>query len=293
MSEWVVSSEESGSKLLAFIVQQLGEEYSARSLKKMIEHNACSINGRIERFASTTVGRGDRVLLRFDQPRDSRSEVFDHSRILYEDESLLVYDKPSGINCDKEGILSLWKSTLPRIQLIHRLDRETTGALLLAKEPAAYHAIVEQFREFKVKKRYLAIVDKRISPSKGKVEDYLGKLKSYEGQTIWGKREREHGVYACTEWVRLAAQAEASLVACYPLTGRTHQLRVHLASLGNPILGDFQYGRQFVCSYCPPRILLHSESIEFYHPMKGNEIKITAPEPNDFRQARQALMLEK
>lgn len=293
MPEWVVSSEESGSKLLAFILKQLEGEYSARALKKMIEHNGCSINGRTERFASTVVGRGDRILLHLDQKPDSKLQAFDPSRILFEDEYLLVYDKPSGINCDKEGILSLWKSTLPKIELIHRLDQETTGVLLLAKEPAAYHRMVEQFKQFRVKKKYLAIVDKLIQPPRGKVENYLGKLKSYQGQTIWGETEKSHGLYASTEWVRLVARGEASLVACSPLTGRTHQLRVHLASLGHPILGDFQYGRQFICPYRPTRILLHSESIDFYHPISGNEMKITAPEPNDFRQAKRALMLGK
>jgi 23S rRNA pseudouridine955/2504/2580 synthase/23S rRNA pseudouridine1911/1915/1917 synthase len=208
---------------------------------------------------------------------------------LFEDEALLVYNKPAGINSDEKGILQLWKSTLPHLQLVHRLDRDTTGILLLAKQPAIFDQLVSQFKQYQVNKRYLAIVDGGMEQAKGKIENYLGKKRAYAGQTIWGAVASSKGLYAYTEWERLKKGHRASLVACYPKTGRTHQIRVHMAEMGHPILGDFQYGKQFQCEHRPPRTLLHAESIQFKHPLSGREMSLTAPLPDDFKIAQQQL----
>jgi 23S rRNA pseudouridine955/2504/2580 synthase/23S rRNA pseudouridine1911/1915/1917 synthase len=289
MIEWIVTPEESGSKLLAFLIQRLEGKYSARFLKRLIEHNSCLINGRTERFASTFLGKGDHIRLYLEHADSQVSRLVEPSRILFEDEALLIYNKPAGINCDEKGILQLWKSPSSSLQLVHRLDRDTTGVLILAKQGAIFDHLVKQFKQFQVHKRYLAIVDGAMDQAKGKIENYLGKKKAFAGQTIWGKVSADHGLYACTEWDRLKRGQMASLVACYPKTGRTHQIRIHMAEMGHPILGDFQYGKLFQCSYRPQRVLLHAENIQFYHPLTEIKVNFIAPLPDDFKIAEQKL----
>lgn len=293
MPEWIVNQEASGSKLLSFLMQHVEGEYSARSLKKLIENNCCEINGRTERFASTFLGVGDRVSLHLEVTRLPSHKIPEPSRVLFEDEALLIYDKPAGINCDEKGILQLWKPTLPALQLVHRLDRDTTGVLLLAKQPRIFDELVGQFKQFQVEKSYLAIVDGIMNESKGIIENYLGKKQAFAGQTIWGSVASSKGLYACTEWERLNQGKMASLIACHPRTGRTHQIRVHMAEKGHPILGDFQYGKQFQCLYRPSRILLHAEKIRFEHPLTGIKLQIAASLPEDFKIAQQKLFKSK
>jgi RluA family pseudouridine synthase len=289
MKEWVVTSEFSGAKLIAFVVQRLEGKYSAKYLKKLIEQNRCQINGRTERFASTVIKKGDFIRLDDEQAALAAPVKVEPSRIIYEDDALLVYNKPAGINCDEKGIVKLWKTKLPALQLVHRLDRDTTGLLIFAKQSQIFELLVTQFKEFQVEKQYIAIVDGVLQEKKGKIENYLGKKRAFAGQTIWGRVSTSQGLYACTEWERLKVGNSASLVACVPKTGRTHQIRVHMSESGHPILGDFQYGKHFQCAFRPPRILLHAQKIRFNHPITGEELNLIAPLPDDFEKAKSKL----
>lgn len=290
MLEWMVPPEESGSKLLAFLSKRLGDQYSARFLKRAIEHNRCQINERTERFATTIVGKGDYITLNL---KDFISQPlllhFEASRVLYEDNWLLIYNKPAGVNSDEKGILAVLKNSHPELQLIHRLDRDTTGVLLLAKSSAFFHQMVKYFKEFQIQKKYWAIVDGLVQGKKGCIENYLGKKGQYAGQTIWGEVSKQKGLYALTEWIKLKEGKQASLLECSPKTGRTHQIRVHLASIGHPLLGDFQYCKQFTCSYQPDRYLLHAHHMAFQHPETGQFLQVQAPVPEDFLAAQRAL----
>ena len=158
------------------------------------------------------------------------------------------------------------------------MDRETTGVLLLAKSLEVKKKFIEQFRDYQVKKRYLAIVEGVPKKQCGKIENYLIKKKEYSGQTIWGSNKNEKGLYAYTDWKLLKANTIASLIECYPKTGRTHQIRVHLCEMGHPLLGDNQYGGGGCSSGPIPRILLHAESLEFFHPFtKRNCMRACTP----------------
>lgn len=289
MLEWIVLPEDSGIKLITFLTQRLGEQYSARFIKRVLEHNRCKLNQRTERFASTPVHQGDHITLDLQEFESSPTLAFEPRRLLYEDEALLIYNKPAGINSDEQGIVNLVKSYCPSIQLIHRLDRETTGVLLFAKNSLVFNQMVEQFRAFKVQKWYIAIVDGVLEKSKGVIENYLGKKHHYTGQTIWGSVAKERGVYAYTEWMKMKTGEQCSLIACHPKTGRTHQIRVHLAEIGHPLLGDFQYSKQFKCFYRPDRYLLHASEIRFQHPVTQQPIRVKAPIPEDFKRAEKQL----
>jgi RluA family pseudouridine synthase len=290
MPEWVVLPEESGSKLISFLTKHLEHRYSSRFLKRALEHNRCRVNQHTERFASRLLGKGDVVFIDLTE-FDSHSVdfQFEISRLLYEDEDFLIYNKPAGINSDEKGILSLLHSYSPHLRLIHRLDRETTGVLLLAKKESIFIKMVDQFKELSIKKSYLAIVDGIVRKKKGVIENYLGKKHHYEGQTLWGVVRQEKGIYAYTEWVKEAEGKAATLVRCFPKTGRTHQIRVHLASIGHPLLGDFQYCKQFQCTYRPDRYLLHAEQVDFKHPETKEFLSVRASLPDDFIKAQSIL----
>ena len=289
MIEWIVTSQESGHKLLSFLAQRLEGRYTARFLKRIIENNGCQVNGRMERFASTVLGQGDHICLFLQEASFSSPLSFESCRILYEDEALLVYDKPAGINSDAQGILRLLKAYNSSLLLVHRLDRETTGILLFAKTKTIFESLVNQFKQFKIQKRYRVIVDGILEKPHGIVENYLAKKQAYAGQSLWGVVKASQGLYACTEWERLKTGKNATLVNCFPKTGRTHQIRVHMAEMGHPIIGDFQYGKHFRCTYRPSRYLLHAEEIQFCHPLTEQLVCLPAPLPDDFKNAEQQL----
>lgn len=285
MIEWIISPEDSGKKLISFLVDKLGQQYAARALKRILEGNGCRINGRTERFASALIGSGDHIQLNLTAFSTAESMLsLEISRVLYEDEDFLIYDKPAGINSDEKGILQLLKPSYPSLQLVHRLDRYTTGVLILAKNAWIFNQMLQAFKELRIQKCYMAIVDRVIAKKKGSIDNYLGKKHSYNGQTIWGAVNKSQGLHAHTDWIKMQEGEEATWISCFPKTGRTHQIRVHLAESGHPILGDFQYCKQFRCSYSPKRYLLHAQSISFQHPRTGKMVKVEAPIPEDFKE---------
>lgn len=278
-------------KLIAFLQDKLGPNYSAKRIKKAIEHNACLLNGSKERFASTLLGKGDRIQMDISllQEKTQVRPLFEPSRVLYEDKDLLVYNKPAGIASDEMGISQVVHQYIPHAELVHRLDKDTTGALLFAKSKPILNAMIQSFQKQTINKVYLAIVDGIPKSTSGNIENYLGKLHDYEGQTIWGEVPKNKGVLAKTDW-RLEGTAEgASLLMCYPKTGRTHQIRVHLFEMGHPILGDYQYAREFKSNYRPLRYLLHAWQLSFMHPATEALIEVTAPIPHDFPEAWKSL----
>lgn len=282
--QWIVQKQQAGFKLLAFLTCAVEGVHSNKFLKRLIDQNRCEVNGKTERFASTPVYEGDSIVCYFDDPIPSHQTI-DPARIIFEDDSLLIYNKPSGLACDEKGILLLF----PQLKLVHRLDRDTTGLLIFAKNDISFQNLVKQFKEYKVKKKYLAIVDGQMTKPQGKIENYLGKQTSFSGQTVYGATTDSKGLYACTEWTKLKVQPQASLLACYPKTGRTHQIRVHLAESGHPLLSDFQYGKKFRCAFRPTHYLLHAESLSFFHPVTGEELHLTVPPPKDFQVAVKSL----
>jgi 23S rRNA pseudouridine955/2504/2580 synthase/23S rRNA pseudouridine1911/1915/1917 synthase len=169
------------------------------------------------------------------------------------------------------------------------LDKDTTGALILAKQDAIFDAMVQQFKTKEVQKAYLALVDGVPQKESGTIENYLGKLKTWQGQSLWGAVDPQQGLHALTHWKRLRKGPQCALVECIPVTGRTHQLRVHLAGMGHPILGDKQYGGGFRCPYPAQRTLLHAARLSFKHPVTQAPLMVEAPLPADFNNAIAAL----
>lgn len=282
--QWVVEKGENGLKLIEFLKLKLPTS-SSRQIKKNIETNGCKINGRMERFASTLVGAGDKIVFQLTERQ------VEEGGVLFEDEHLFIYNKPSGISSDDPNFIrELEKVASTSLYLLHRLDKETTGVLLLAKTKEMNEKMLDLFKNRKIEKTYYAVVDGIPAQDHGVIDNYLGKLHSYQGQAMWGAVEPSKGLRARTLWKTVKKGKKSALVECHPITGRTHQIRVHLSEMGYPILGDYQYGRQFRCSYSPRRCLLHCFELSFIDPIKETAVKVSAPLPNEMETALKTLM---
>lgn len=258
--------------LLEYMASRLSK--SNKEIKRAIERGACRVNGRVERVASRTITLNDRVEW---HEVVIEKVVYDPARILFEDENLLAYNKPPGIACDEQGILHLLKAKAPLL-LVHRLDKYTSGVLLLAKNKPAEKKMLEAFKQREVEKVYLALCDGNPKVKSGVIENYLGKIGGYQGQTLYGSVPPHLGKRAKTFWSVEKSYKNAALIRCYPETGRTHQIRVHMSEMGHPILGDDQYGKDFRCPLRPPRMMLHA------YELRMGELKVRAPIPKDFQE---------
>lgn len=210
--------------------------------------------------------------------------------VLYEDKRLLVIDKPAGVAVHggsgiSHGVIELLRAARPDLRdlsLVHRLDRETSGCLVVARKRSALRALHEKFRQGLVEKNYLALV----------VGDWqLGEQLIDKPLLVTHRKGGERHVIVSHEGksaqtrVRLSrTHREYSLVQCSPLTGRTHQIRVHLQSVGFPIAGDDRYGEadanRRLKALGLPRLFLHAQSISFPDE-HGNELHFTAPLSDD------------
>ena len=223
--------------------------------------------------------KGDVVELEADWEAMESNPSLSYS-ILYEDEHLFVIDKPAGLICSDQE----FKKVLPHsCWLAHRLDKDTTGILLFGKTPLIAKELQECFEKRTIEKSYLAFVDGSIKQKEGVIESYLVKKRSFQGQTIWGASSLGQGLYAKTAWVRLAARQDLSLVHCLPQTGRTHQIRAHLAQIGHPILVDRQYAPTFCSSFFASRPLLHAYHLNLQ--WRDRTFHFEAPLPLDFKEA--------
>jgi 23S rRNA pseudouridine955/2504/2580 synthase/23S rRNA pseudouridine1911/1915/1917 synthase len=256
-------------RLIDALKRNVDPSISARSLKRALEDNACRINGRIERFASVVLEKG--TVVEFTLPLVLEEKKCDPT-ILYENEDLLVIDKPVGMVCQDGCIKG------PAF-LAHRLDKDTTGVLLFAKKREVAQELQDYFRERKVEKEYLALVDGVPREKSGLIKNFLVKKKTFQGQTIWGGSSNGKGLFAETFWTCLSTMGDSSLLLCQPKTGRTHQLRVHLAEMGHPILIDRQYADTFSSRSTASRPLLHAHRLRFE--WRGKSLAIEAPIPKD------------
>jgi RluA family pseudouridine synthase len=278
-TEWIVSAEDEGEKLVAFLKKSISEECSLRKIKSWIDAGACSLNGRTERFHHTRLRANDKVRLINLETKQTQvanpPQKSSLNRILYEDSDILVFNKPPGFTCDERAEKEL------KAYLVHRLDKDTSGVLLAAKNEACREALFEQFRKRETRKEYLALVDGVVKQARGSIRNHLAPIQKFQGGQIWGAVEKD-GLLALTDWQCVKRGHTATLMRLFPHTGRTHQLRAHMADIGHPILGDRLYGKDFQCDYVPVRQMLHAERLTFSHPTLKKTIEIIAPMPEDF-----------
>lgn len=286
-----VSTGEAGQRLQAFLLKHIDQKISARELKRALEQNRCLLNGKIERFSSRRVQRGDQVGL--DLQGWEKTQAPPEPKILYEDEQILVVNKPAGMLSTEGGVLSVYRKKFPGLRAVHRLDRDTTGVLVFARGREAQRALEDLFKKRMVKKTYLALSHGIPKKKIGEIRNFLGPVRTYQGQTVWGKTTRERGKEAITRYSIEKKGCGASLLKVKPLTGRTHQIRTHLKELGCPIVGDVQYSGKGQGGLIASRQLLHCMEIGFPHPFTGEWLQIKAKVPTDIRDQIKKLFYNK
>ena len=212
--------------------------------------------------------------------------------VLFEDEALLAIDKPAGIAVHggsgiAHGVIESLRAMRPEakfLELVHRLDRETSGVLLLAKKRAALTELHRMLRDREVDKRYLAGVAGRFRNERQRVRLALAQRRTQAGKHV---SVSEEGQSAETIVRRIARGEEFSLLEAQLLTGRTHQIRVHLAHLGHPVLGDEKYGdfalNRELRKLGLKRMFLHAARVTLRHPVTGMALEIAAPLPRELR----------
>ena len=214
-------------------------------------------------------------------------------RILFIDAEALVLDKPAGLPVDAPrrggdsiaARLDELKCGFKRPPVaMHRLDTDTSGCLLFARTPKARAIFQQAFETRVVEKYYLAVVASEIIESEGMIDMPLAKRSSAEAG--WRMVADQHGSAATTHWRRLLVRDGSTLVEFRPVTGRTHQIRVHLAKIGFPVLGDKIYGKS---EEAISRQMLHAYQITIQHPATKKKMRFTAPLPADFLQILKGL----
>jgi tRNA pseudouridine32 synthase/23S rRNA pseudouridine746 synthase len=210
------------------------------------------------------------------------------ARLLYRDGLMLVIDKPAGLSVHRgpkggvslEDYFDVLRFGLPRMPaLAHRLDKDTSGCLVLGRHRKALAALGQLFKQRKVGKTYWAVVEGGPSEDAGRIDMALGKLDDTRG---WWMKPDPNGQPAETLWTVMGRAGGLSWLALEPLTGRTHQLRVHCAEMGWPVVGDNIYGSAPRTGGAP----LHLHSREIVVPISRNKepVKVTAPVPEHMRE---------
>lgn len=299
MPQWIVSFPD---RLDSFLSKD-GRMLSRAKAQSAIEGGSVSVNEETVTKASFRLQEGD--VVEAGEAEAAASADIDpvdlHLPILHEDDACIIIDKPAGIAVHPgagmgpgektllNGIAFLFKERgLPfsgESVLAHRLDKETTGCLLIAKTAEAHLSLQKQFEDRSVKKEYLAIVAGVPDPPAAVIDASIGRSASDRTKmTVYGSGKSRS---ALTTYRTLQKSKEAALLACELHTGRTHQIRVHLSSLGHPILGDGTYTNQLserlsddhdIRSLC-----LHAWKLRITSPDTGKTISAEAPLPQEFK----------
>lgn len=215
-------------------------------------------------------------------------------KILYEDPSILAIEKPSGVlvHSDKTGneetILKWAQEKYPKAELVHRLDKETSGVMLIAKNPKAHEFLKKQFQERTIKKTYVAIVNGSVKNDRGVINKPIGRSPKDFRRRLAGRGARGEMREAITEYKVLKRLKNFTYLEVRPKTGRTHQIRVHLKFINHPIVCDSLYNPGQPCPKDLKRLALHAKSIEFSalggSVSGGKNIRVESPIPKEFKE---------
>jgi 23S rRNA pseudouridine1911/1915/1917 synthase len=283
---------------------------SRERLKTLIRSGAVQSAGKLLRDPATKVRGDESFRVDVPEPAPAHNEP-QHIplKIVFEDEHLLVIDKPAGLvvhpaagNLDGTLVNALLHycgaslsgiGGVARPGIVHRIDKDTSGLLVVAKTDVAHEGLAKQFAAHSIDRRYLAIVSGVPKASEGKVDAPLAR--SATNRKKIAVVEGSRGKKAVTHWKRLNVLKDAALVECRLETGRTHQVRVHMASLGHPLVGDQVYGRsvkthgKLLNELHFHRQALHAAELGFTHPVTKHRLSFSSPMPPDMQELFNAL----
>ena len=286
-----VEAEQANMRLDIYLSCMLPDVSRSR-IQNVIKAGEALLNGQPAR-AKEPVAAGDEVTWK-EPPvvacETATAEKIDLN-ILYEDAVLIVLNKPAGmvVHPGAGNVTGTLVSALlhhcgslssiggvERPGIVHRLDKETSGCIVVAKTDVAHQSLSEQFANREIKKTYLAVCGITPRQRKGVINAPIARHRVYrQKMTVTEGRGRE----AVSDYLVLASNANRCLIECKPHTGRTHQIRVHLKYIGSPILGDLLYGKRGDFD----RHMLHAWKLEFRHPVSGEQVAFEAPPPPEFR----------
>ena len=283
---------------------------SRERLKALIRSGAVEWQGKALRDPAIKVHGEEALRLAIPEPAAAHNEPQDIPlTIVFEDEHLLVVDKPAGLvvhpaagNFDGtlvNALLHHCKGSLSGIGgvarpgIVHRIDKDTSGLLVVAKTDVAHEGLARQFAAHSIDRRYLALVSGVPKANEGSIDAPLARSATNRKKIaiVEGKR----GKRAVTHWRRLDVLSEAALVECRLETGRTHQVRVHMASIGHPLLGDPVYGRsgkthgKILKELKFHRQALHAAELGFTHPVTKRKLSFSSAMPPDMQELFKAL----
>ena len=215
-------------------------------------------------------------------------------KIVFEDDAIVVLDKPAGLQSTLDGheerptVAAFLAERYPGAQLAHRLDRETSGIIIAAKNAAALQELKRQFKEREIQKTYRAFIYGHLQDTRGIIDRPVG---SARGGRAPRSATRPYGNLrsARTVYKLLGKGDGTSYIEAFPQTGRTHQIRAHFAAIQHPLVCDKQYAPSRPCLLGFERLALHALSLSLKHPVSGEEVMFQAPLPLDFGAAEQEL----
>ena len=287
---------EAGQDLAHYLVAFSGGRLSVRKAREALENACCRINGRIETFGSYQLKIGE--VVEFLLPDEGTEHVFDPQRVLHDDRGVLAYDKPPFLAVTPQdghkswSLLDILRRAAPYVdqQLfpVHRLDADTSGIVLFAKDPSTALRLEKMFKDHAVEKTYHAIV--RGHPrEEGLHKSYLVKVASRKGFEKWKSGRGQDAREATTAWkVEERLGKYGSLVRVNPKSGRYHQIRIHFSELGHALYGDRLYGDRLDPVHVN-RHMLHASEVHLPNPSSGPELRIRCRLPRDMTTAMEKI----
>ncbi len=280
---------------------------SRERIKGLIEQGAVTVGGRLAASVSARVAAGTAYTIALPPPGPLAAEAQDIPLVVvYEDAHLIVIDKPAGMVVhpaagNREGtlvnaLLHHCRGQLSGINgierpgIVHRIDKDTSGLLVIAKSDTAHEGLARQFADHSIHRRYLAVCAGHPLPPSGTIATRLGRSDRDRKKMAVLPDESPRGKHAVTHFATLQRLNHCALIECRLETGRTHQIRVHCASIGHPLLGDPLYGRipaplrNLIKELDFTRQALHAAELGFIHPVTGKRFDFQAETPPDMRE---------
>jgi 23S rRNA pseudouridine1911/1915/1917 synthase len=288
---------ESGVRLDKYLVEKC-PELSRTQAQKLVSDGLVTVNDKVAK-AGLKLSAGDRVRITLPPPDESPSPEFMPLSIVYEDNDLLVVDKPAGLAVHpapghpSHTLINAVLSHVPHLPeaddtrrpgVVHRLDKDASGLMVVAKNREAQLNLISQFKARSVVKAYLVLVKGHLTPDDGVIEAPIGRdLRRRKRMAVVAEGE---GREARTNYHVVKHIGDATLIEVRPETGRTHQIRVHLAAIGYPVFGDRVYGAR---SDRLPRLFLHACRLGFKLPSSGEYREFTSNLPPDLERVLEEL----
>ncbi len=270
------------SELLKFLIEAQPERPKGK-IKSELEHKLVSVDGKIVTKFNYPLKAGQKVSIGTFTPKYSKAPLPD-LKIIYEDNDLLVIDKPAGmlaIANDKERNITAYhlameyvrtKNSRNRIFVVHRLDRETSGVIIFAKNEAIKYALQKNWENTALLRGYTAVVEGIPQPETGRIEN---RLRETESHLVYAAKKGD-GKLAITNYKVRRKTDDYSLLDIDIETGRKNQIRVHMSGIGNPIAGDKKYGAKTDPAH---RLCLHAGKLVIIHPYTGEKMTFVSPVP--------------